>query len=167
MTSQLWQWKEVEFDGNFGLSEAVTEGELQTCLRQCSAMVENCPKHLQSLVTAWEPQTPTGHTKLRYSIKSHPQPLVQPVHNGQEEGIQCYHFYQTGIVTNNSPSSQIHPKEQILSLLKLSEDRFICTVQLTTQLAECQLRKRKVYALYYWSQEHRFHIHSSDVFCQG
>lgn len=99
------------------------------------------------------------------------QPLVQPVHNGQE-AIQCFYFLSSESVAT-VPSGHNTTQGAAASPLnlpwgvKLSEDKFIWTVQLTIQLRECQLRKCKVYALFYWSQEYRFNIHSSNVFCQA
>lgn len=68
-----------------------------------TAQNTSCPR--------WEPDnqkhqqdTQSSDILSNQNIFSAPCP-AWPVHNGQEEAIQCCHFYKTGIVINSSPSS--------------------------------------------------------------
>lgn len=145
-------------------------------LRQSSAMMENCPKHLQSQVRAWLRTRNTNRAhraQIFFQIKRHPlSPLSSLSIMTRKKQSNAILFIKQESVANSSSSSQYNPRTTAFPLnlpwgVKLSEDKSICTVQLPTQLGECQLRKCKVYALYYWSQEYRFNIHSCDAFCQG
>lgn len=83
-------------------------------LRQSSAMMENCPKHLQSQVRAWLNQKHhqgTQSSDILSNQKTSSQPLVQPVHNDQEEAIQCYPFYQTRISCQQFLQFTVQPKD--------------------------------------------------------
>lgn len=118
--------------------------------------------------------TNRAHTaQVFFQIKAHPlSPLPSLSIMARKKQSNAVIFIKQESVANSFPNSNTTQGAAAFPLnlpwgVKLSGDKFICTVQLPTQLGECQLRKCKVYALYYWSQEYRFNIHSSDAFCQG
>lgn len=65
----------------------------------------------ESLTENQKHQQGTQSSDILSHQKTSSQPLVQPVHNDQEEAIQCYPFYQTRISCQQFLQFTIQPKD--------------------------------------------------------